>query len=66
MPENVKNKPYLLTVLLTLDSFLIQPKGPFLSQPSDSPKLRNKPNNLWILLLVPRENCHWERNGLKY
>lgn len=29
MPENVKNKPYLLTVLLKLDSFLIQPKEPF-------------------------------------
>lgn len=31
MPENVKNKPYLLTVLLKLDSFLIQPKEPFFS-----------------------------------
>lgn len=29
MPENVKNKPYLLTVLLTLDSSLIQLKEPF-------------------------------------
>lgn len=65
MPENVKNKPYLLTVLLKLDFFPHTTERAFfffLSQPSDCPKLRNKPHNLWISFLVPRKNCHWGRN----